>query len=269
MSRWNRVSPTAHYTAQVWHVAGLPWADRFDTRIGRWMHRLSAPSRRLGSVIGMPVLNDVLLQRHRLIDHLLRSREVVQLLELAAGLSPRLAAFCAAGGHGVDVDLPPMIALKRKLLAPLPARYAAVALDLLACDDYFAALGEHLSCDAGKTMVVTEGLLPYFGQAQRQMLLERIARLLRAVGGGFYATDLHHVDKSAWQGLAGRMATGFLSRFAGVDRIQFIEGEEQGREIFGNAGFAPVEVVYPAKLADELELPRVEGALAIYVGHIG
>src|SRR5690606_29067941 len=87
-----RLSPTAHYTGQVWYRNGLS-DPAFTTREGERLHRIIAPLNAGSRAIGGPTIDGMLLARHRLIDHLLETAiaagEVSQVIEIAAGLSPR------------------------------------------------------------------------------------------------------------------------------------------------------------------------------------
>src|SRR5687767_14536069 len=86
------ISPTAHYTGYVWFAHGQSH-EAFATRGGRFMYRaLRAPNVAL-HYAGLPTLEGMLLARHRLIDlrlsQAIDAGEISQVIEVAAGLSPR------------------------------------------------------------------------------------------------------------------------------------------------------------------------------------
>ena len=174
--RWLRpgshtISPTAFYTGQVWQAHGLghpALAPALGSLPGRVGYAATELAFRPVTWSGGPTLTGFLLARHRIIDTLLEravaSGEVGQVVELAAGLSPRGLRLRAAHPEVdyVEVDLPDMTARKRRALERAgvdPARHRAVAADVFGpeLDELFASL------DARRGVaVVTEGLLNYF-----------------------------------------------------------------------------------------------------------
>src|SRR5262245_25650403 len=119
------ISPTAHYTGYVWYANGRSH-DAFATRTGRLMyHALRGPNL-IARRVGLPSLEGLLLARHRVIDlrlgQAIDAGEIEQVVEVAAGLSPRGWRFATRYGSRltyVEADLPAMIARKRRILAAL------------------------------------------------------------------------------------------------------------------------------------------------------
>src|SRR6185436_8314170 len=119
------ISPTAHYTGYVWFAHGHSH-EAFATRTGRLMYRALRGANVAAHAVGLPTLEGMLLARHRLIDlrlaHAIDSGEISQVIEVAAGLSPRGWRFRTRYGDKltyVEADLPAMIANKRRVLAEL------------------------------------------------------------------------------------------------------------------------------------------------------
>src|SRR3989339_853852 len=86
------ISPTAHYTGNVWLQHGLSH-PAFATLQGQaFYYALKAPMA-MAKGFGAPTLETFLLARHRLIDlqleNAIASGEITQIIEIAAGLSPR------------------------------------------------------------------------------------------------------------------------------------------------------------------------------------
>ena len=106
MSSGDNISPTAHYTGEVWQRAGLshPW---LGTREGRVMVDALHPLMVVSGKLGGPSLESYLLARHRAIDALLTDavehHSVGQVIEIAAGMSARGWRF--ANRYGVARDL--------------------------------------------------------------------------------------------------------------------------------------------------------------------
>src|SRR5438132_4383140 len=148
------LSVTALYTSYTWLWGGFPCADLlasaeakrvFDaTNAALWVARKDG-------------LRHALVQRHAMIDHVLRESACTRVLELAAGLSQRGAAF-AMRLHYTEVDLPPVIRKKRELLARTAAGRAVLErLELVEGDVATVAL----PVATEPTLVIAEGLLIY------------------------------------------------------------------------------------------------------------
>ncbi|MFO0635640.1 MAG: class I SAM-dependent methyltransferase [Nannocystaceae bacterium] len=204
-----RIGPTAHYTAYVWHRLGLPYARHLATRqgavlywgffaLGEWTTRV---------VPGVPTMRGYLAYRHLLIDALVESLGPDRLVELGAGLTPRTLQWALDRGvAAVDIDLAPMIAVKRAALERLPSPLrdrAAATLTLVAADvlapDFERTLAEQLA-DARTPVVVAEGLASYFDLPARVQLFATVAAALRRRGGGHFVVDLHTADAQAHVG---------------------------------------------------------------------
>src|SRR5687768_7080039 len=86
------ISPTAHYTGQVWVRNGLSRPE-LDTWEGRALFGALGPAMAMSRKLGGPTLEGLLLARHRVIDDLLaqaiEDRGVRQVIEPACGMSPR------------------------------------------------------------------------------------------------------------------------------------------------------------------------------------
>ena len=86
------ISPTAHYTAAVWAHNGLSH-PALATPTGRLMYWSAQPAMAVTQAFGGARLEDFLLARHLLIDSLLEGAiergEISQVIEIAAGMSPR------------------------------------------------------------------------------------------------------------------------------------------------------------------------------------
>ncbi len=201
------ISPTAHYTGYVWARHGLGDAD-LATTTGGVLHTAGQGVMVPLDLLGGPTLEHFLLARHRIIDHLLEEAiaagVVSQVVELAAGLSPR--GLEVTRRHPdltyVEVDLPGMAARKGRVLRAKgadPARHRAVTADVLD-DAAFTAVfaGRESMLDPSRgTAVVTEGLLNYLPREAVLGLWRRTARELRRFPQGRYWSDLHVASRTA------------------------------------------------------------------------
>ena len=125
------ISPTAYYTGAVWTRHGLSHPT-LSTARGRLMYRSAQPAMAIAEALGATRLEDLLLTRHLLIDNLLDEAiergEVSQVIEVAAGLSPRGWRFAERYGERltyIETDLPGMAARKRVAPKRAAAKQAA------------------------------------------------------------------------------------------------------------------------------------------------
>lgn len=235
----SRISPTAHYTGYVWCRNGLS-DPAMETRAGSLLFHALEPAMRALRFLGAPALEDMLMARHRTLEWLLReaieSGRVGQVVEIAAGLSPRgyrmMRAYGDAGLIYVEGELPDMCARKRDRLAALgEAHPGHHIIELNALHDIghsslFEAGRRYLRPDVG-TAVITEGLVNYFSRAQVTGIWARIARFLARYPYGVYASDIHTAgDLAAIPGV--RLFQAALSAFTrGAVHFHF----ERGRAI--------------------------------------
>jgi O-methyltransferase involved in polyketide biosynthesis len=195
-----RISPTAHYTGHVWRRNGLSHSA-FATRQGKLMFGALEPAMRVRRLTGRPTLEDYLVARHRTLDEMLSDviehRDVSQVLELAAGLSPRGWRFTERYGDSLaylETDLGPMASRKRAALERLgerPAGHRVAELDALRTGGpaSLAAVVADLDPERGLA-VVSEGLLAYLSPSAVADLWGRLARALRMFAAGHYLFDL-------------------------------------------------------------------------------
>lgn len=190
------ISPTAHYTGEVWRRNGLGH-EALGTRQGRVLYESLRPPLALARALGGDTLEGFLLARHRLIDRLLESEiaagEVGQVIEIAAGMSPRGLRMRARHPDltYVEADLPAMAARKRAALAKAGGDHRVADFDALAerGPRSLASLAAGLDPDRGLA-VISEGLLNYFPREDVDAIWARIATTLGEFRGGIYLADL-------------------------------------------------------------------------------
>lgn len=259
--RDDKIGPTAHYTAYVWHHLGFPYADLFATREGRamfWGFRaagewLAVASRRT------PSMSQYLGMRHRLIERRLEELRPDRVVEIGAGLSRRGITW--ALDHGVDyweVDLPPMLSKKRALLearAPrslrdrLEGRLRWEAKDVL--DESFGDWLHATLAGAERAAVIAEGLLTYFPWDERARLVQSVCRGLSAANQGELLCDLRDQATSAPTAMAvGAVRAGIKLVTRGRGIYDEFDSSEGVRRFFGEAGFTQSEPLDTTSLPD-------------------
>ena len=254
------ISPTAHYTGYVWARQGLG-PKQLATREGRLFFQSLQPLMTVNGLIGGPTVEGFLLARHRLIDLLLteaiEAGTVTQVVEIAAGMSPRGQRFAEAYGDRityVEADLPGMAARKREALTSLGSlgdHHQVVDIDALrdVGPDSLAAVTGTLDSSQGVAFI-TEGLLNYLSPDDVRGLWARIA----AAGEGFphavYLSDLHLAGENS--DMLTRLFSLALGTFVrGKLHFHFEDVAEAEHELLV-AGFETATLHLPAEFADRI-----------------
>ena len=222
MSGSNAISPTAHYTGQVWTRSGLSH-PALSTREGELLFASLQPAMVASRALGGPSLEPYLMARHLAIDarveQAIESGRVSQVLEVAAGLSLRGWRFVQRYGDRityVEADLPPMAERKRRALVRA------------------GSLGEH------------QGLLGYLSTPDMTAVWERFAAVLSGFSAGRYVSDLHLGDVVTPVIKGFRVLLGAFVR--GRVYLHFDSAEQAERALLA-AGFRSAQVARAAAVA--------------------
>lgn len=248
MSGSETISPTAHYTGYVWARNGLSHPE-LETVEGRILFESLRPVMMANALLGRGTLESYLLARHRAIDALLEEaieqRGVSQVIEVAAGLSPRGWRFVRRHPQltYVDADLPGMTARKQRAVERMdsdPAHHLVRELDVLREDGpgSLAEVAGELDQREGLA-IITEGLLPYLPTDQVKAIWRRFATTLGRFASGVYISDMH---VGAAEGPAEQAFRVLLSLFVrGRVYLHFGSTDEVSAAL-RDAGFAAAEV---------------------------
>jgi hypothetical protein len=187
---FRRVSVTALVTAFA----------RGDHTAIPWAREIAAALRQRGASLpdgpwseGARDIAAFLDARFRAVNRLLDEKSATQVLELAAGLSPRGMELAPRGVVYVEVDLAESITVKREVVTAVlgsvpPSLHLSAAsvvdrAQLLACCAPF---------DPGQPVAVTtEGLLRYLTFEEKTHLAETVLEILRRYGGWWITPDIH------------------------------------------------------------------------------
>ncbi|AXQ30154.1 class I SAM-dependent methyltransferase [Solimonas sp. K1W22B-7] len=253
------ISPTAHYTGYAWFHHGMSH-EALVTPQGRLLFNALRPLSKLAQVRGRPTAEGFLLARHRAMDGLLEQAisegRVTQVIEVAAGFSPRGWDFKRRHGSRlryVEADLPHMAERKLQRLERagllLPG-HRVQALDALADSGpmSLSALADRLDPAQG-TAIITEGLLNYFDRESVRGMWRRFAAVLSRFPQGLYLSDLHlaRENRTESQRAFARMLSAFVR---GRLHLHFSDSEEAIAELRA-AGFDT------AGIHDPRQLPQV------------
>ena len=243
------LSVTALYTSQVWAWGHLSHAELLATADGKRVFDVTNAALTVGRWFrrDLPDLRYALLHRHAMIDHLLDEASDRRVLELAAGLSRRGAAYCRERDY-TDIDLPPVIAKKRELLARTPdGREVLEHLALVAGDVADVAL-------VGPAFVIAEGLFVYLPGDARRALFAKV----RAAATVF-VFDLVPTSEEPEPGAIGRALEAGMKRFTGGKSFERdARTREQIERELRDAGFQTVTAFAARDVADAWHLPYPE-----------
>lgn len=249
------ISPTAHYTGYVWVRHGYAPAE-LATPAGRVFFHSIRPLMAVGRAIGPGSLEEILLARHALIDERLgraiASGRVTQVVEIAAGLSPRGLRCVEAYGDRVtyvEADLPAMAARKRDALdrlGVLGPRHRVVDIDALEDDGPLSLASITRDLDRSQGLaIITEGLLNYLSPADVAGLWSRIAHVLEGFVHGVYLSDLHLAAEN--DGRIERIGMALVAPFVRGRMYLHFNGVAGAIEALELAGFDHSELHRPSE----------------------
>ena len=275
MSGSESISPTAHYTGYVWFRNGLS-DPALATVQGRLLFEALQPAARASRLLGGPTLEGYLLARHAAIDARLTDAierdEITQVVEVAAGLSPRGLRFCERYGARltyVEADLPDMAARKRRALEQarsLTASHRVVSLDALRDGDEgsLAALAQTLHPEQGLA-IITEGLLGYLPSDAVSSLWRRVAAVLHGFPTGRYLSDLHLAGVATAPVRVFRVA---LSAFVRGSVHLHYDDAQAAQAALAAAGFDHAEVRRAADIVAQTAAARYASGPGAGLAHI-
>lgn len=247
VSPHRHISFTAHYTGYIWYLLGISHADLASSK-GKRLATLMHPFESIAEKFVGGSMRSTLKQRHQLInkqlDQLIEQYPDLQVVEIAAGLSPRGWRYRKNNKDisYIEMDLPDMAAAKRLALKKIDPDATVIGVDLF--DQAFA---EHiLALDHSRPLVIiSEGLVNYFTKDMLQQLWQSFSQVLHPFTQGFYITDIypepvkHKLAKIIWQSsklLKVLSKSAFSFHFTSPSEVS---------TFFNQAGFNSVSVYQP------------------------
>lgn len=259
------ITPSAHYTGYVWYRHQLA-EPAFATAFGRWVHGCVAPIN-WGARIGFGLnIEDFLLQRHLLIDarltQAIEHRGVMQVVEIACGLSPRGRRFRQRYPQltYLEADLPPMAARKSALLQAqgwLDDRHRVRSVDILAeqGEQGLGALLAGLDPEC-PVVVITEGLVNYFQRPVIEDFWRRLAVALKVFPEATYLTELYPDLREHPRYRQIRWGVGLIGRLTRGGYPLHYRSAAEIEQAFLDCGFERVGVLDPQVDGAGLGLPK-------------
>ena len=272
------ISPTAHYTSYVWGRNQMS-DKRLQTHRGFILYYLLEPLMRFSKYFGEATIEEVLLARHTFIDDylddLLTNGKVTQVVEIAAGLSPRGLKFIRKYGDKiryVEADLTDMAILKRSLIqSSLEGRANHQVFPIDAIESNATA---ELSIQSmiklsnldtrRKTVFITEGLVNYFDEDTLFVIWRNIAQGLSLFADGTYVSDIHlnltHVNNGA-----NRLFQDLLSIFVKRKVYLHFNSKKSAEKSLIHCGFKIARIHDPLEKADVLPACSTAGARKVNI----
>lgn len=268
------ISPTAHYTGYIWYRNGLGLPE-LSTTEGKILYTLLRPGDFLAEkMAGGISLEKSLLQRHRMIDHLLREfirdtgEKNAQVLEIAGGLSPRGVRFCREYPNltYVESDLTGIHRRKKKILEKMdvPKNLRLVVLDILKKEGPESLPSALQYFDTSKPIfIILEGLLGYFQQDMVEEAMRNLAAFGRHFSGATIVADLYLDEVSDRAGVI-ELFRRLLSTFVRSPVIYTYKTLEEGLARLLETGLKEVSFLDPEKFVGVNEIPKVTGDSALF-----
>lgn len=249
LSKHRHISFTAHYTGYIWYQMGISH-PLLATSKGKTLAMIAHPIESWGEKYVGGSMRTTLKERHTMLDNRLRQlieqHPNLQVLEIAAGLSPRGWWF-RQHYPMIDyreLDLPDMANTKQTALKQIDANSPEVLSVDLFTEDFQKAF--EVFDPSRPLVVISEGLINYFTKELLQQLIQSIAHYGKDFQSLHYLTDLYpepvknKLAKVIW---SSSKLLKVMSRSA--FSFHFVT-PEQVRNFMQQAGFSKVQVIQPS-----------------------
>jgi len=207
--------------------------------------------------------------RHKLLDKLIKGTGIKQVLEIASGLSTRGLDITADGSvEYVAVDLPTMMADKRKILANfeqsgvVPKRGNLQIEDGSAVDFDDLLRATRYFDEAEPIVVVNEGLLLYLNFAEKTQYASNVTVLLRKFGGVWITSDISLPTVFYKEDDVMKLRRKRISEITGVNVADSLfKDEDDAKRFFEELGFdvesySFLEMTNDLVSPNNLDMPR-------------
>lgn len=244
LSPHRHISFTAHYTGYIWYLLGISH-ERLATAKGKQLATLLHPFETLAEKFVGHSVRSTLKLRHRLIDQrlkeLIAQHPDLQIIEIAAGLSPRGWRFRQKypAISYIEVDLPAMAAIKREALQPIEPDAKVYGCDIFS-EQFQQILKQDLD-HSRPIAVLSEGLINYFSKDLIGKLSQILSTGFQQFPNGYFISDLypeptHRLAKVIWH-------SSKLLKFLSKSEFQFyFTSPQEAAEFFKTHGFKKTHI---------------------------
>ena len=176
--------------------------------------------------------------RFKAVNRVLIERQARQILELAAGYSPRALDPAFSGVRYLEADLPKMIEQKREivtaLLGSIPAHLEFCPASVLNREELAQGL---VHFREEPIFVTSEGLLRYLTFDEKTRLAENVHAILSVYGGAWITPDVHLKQWSPGQRRKDRPDWGFAEQLGRDVNLNYFDDLDHARSFFEGRGF--------------------------------
>lgn len=244
LSPHRHISFTAHYTGYIWYLLGISH-ERLATAKGKQLATLLHPFETLAEKFVGHSVRSTLKLRHRLIDQrleeLIAQHPDLQIIEIAAGLSPRGWRFRQKypAISYIEVDLPAMAAIKREALQPIDPDAKVYGCDIFS-EQFQQILKQDLD-HSRPIAVLSEGLINYFSKDLIGKLSQILSTGFQQFPNGYFISDLypeptHRLAKVIWH-------SSKLLKFLSKSEFQFyFTSPQEAADFFKSHGFKKTHI---------------------------
>jgi O-methyltransferase involved in polyketide biosynthesis len=257
MTHYEKISPTAKLVAYLRRFSDIPFAKDIAEESGaeRTFRELAG-----GSSESLVRLAPFWEARYKVTDRIISQRGITQILEVAAGLSPRgLAMTQDSRVVYVVTDLPQILdeekAIAETILSKSNSRRpnlhfeAADALDRESLSRASTVFGFDRP-----VAIITEGLLPYLNRKEKAVLAGNVYEVLGKYGGIWIASDVHtrqYLEEISRLEESVRQRLSSISSSTDRNLENNVFADENDLEVFfGEAGFNVEEYRHSSVVAD-------------------
>lgn len=136
--------------------------------------------------------------RYKSVDAVLENHSFTNIVELAAGVSPRGLIWSRGGGITyLETDLPGILSEKKQIVSQILGNVPRAKLNFLAVEatnrQQFTAMEGLL--EDGPAAILCEGLLPYLGRKEVGQVVANVYELLKSRGGIWITPDIFSGDR--------------------------------------------------------------------------
>jgi O-methyltransferase involved in polyketide biosynthesis len=260
---YEKISPTAKFVAHLRTFTDIPFAKEIadESAAERTYQQLAGESKE--SLIRLSPYWEA---RYKATDRIITQRGITQILEVAAGLSPRgLAMTENPDVVYVVTDLPQILdqekAIAEAILARLNSSRPNLHFETANALDPESLLRASTVFGSDRPVaIVTEGLLPYLNREEKTVLASNIYELFRRYRGVWVASDVHtrqYWEATLWLDEKRRERHNRIASSTGSDLESNLFADENDlRSYFDKAGFQIEEYQY-SNMIQDLSSPRL------------
>jgi len=241
---YEKISPTAKLVAYLRTFTDIPFTQEIATKSGAEKTFNELADETAKSMIRLAPMWEA---RYKATNRILAERGITQILEIAAGLSPRgLAMTENPDVVYVVTDLPKILEEEKEIasaiLVKLNSRRPNLHFQPANCFSMDSLSAASAAFNPHKPLaVITEGLFPYLTLDERKTLAGNIHELLEKHPGLWITTDVHTKQSlqkmSQFDANAKKRLTRISTSTESTLESNFFEDENDMKQFFSKAGF--------------------------------